>query len=211
MEESHPAVLTETFKTDLIDFDQGFLDSSCDKVLATETFYSLSSAYIDIVEDIWSVSNHMIRGEIEGLESGVKNQTDGELGDDLNLTKEINFDGFTGNDSGENAGSVNLNLLNALRDSFEEGLRVSQRFRRGSNFLKSIWLSSFLNSDDKSKGNMSLTERDQSKGKFDPVRRLSFDTPTSGVVTRSKGKAIDLPNVQPRILERKKSKVGLNE
>ena len=88
------------------------------------------------------------------------------------------------------------------------GVSIEQKelvksFRRHNNqFLRIIWDSDYLQSEERFDASVfSDSEVGSPIGPVSKVRLGSATASTPHRVTRSRGKARDLPNVQPRILE----------
>ena len=137
--------------------------------------------FLENSSEAWSKSSDVLEEQVKKFEL-IKYNSEEEL-----------FEGFGSVDSSKNIGSAKQNFLKAL-------LRQSYESRElASGFLqRKIWLNNIMSSE--SRVRYSGIYTDSSPEAIEPI---NFDSSTPKRVTRSQGKPMDLPNVQPRTLEYK--------
>ena len=167
--------------------------------------------FINMMEEAWSMSNHMIDLEISKIEEVLSESKSKSETSDSN--KDESFIGFGEGTSEGQIGSARLNFLRSLKTHSQEYKNLAVEFKSASdNRLKAVWNKKVGTSILRLCPPISFSDTESSNMKKTPVR--STRTPTlrlHTMRTRSQGKALDLPNVQTKTIEYKNKRSDLSE
>ena len=179
----------------------------CEQIL-TKNDDTQFKAFVELMDEAWSVSNQMLDLEISKTEEQISKSKSKTIESD----KSESFEGFGQCLPSEQIGSARLNFLRAMKKHSSEYKDLTVEFISGRDArLKAVWDKKMRSSVLRLCPSISFSDSESSNVRSPLERIQTMTTRLHAMRTRSQGKPPQLPNVQVKTIEYKNKGSDLDE